>query len=295
MKSISQIKISQIVPGKNDRTVFDETGLRELADNIKEHGLIQPITVRYKKTSRQFEIIAGERRFRACKLLKWKKIPAIVKIMKDEEAAAITLAENIARQSLDPIDEAQAYQRRIDDFSWTIEDLAKYAGTSSIHIRFRLKLLKLIPEIQKLIRFGNISLGYAQILADAALDTNFQLCAFATFRDNPKPTPGWFRTIILDLKQKQDQGILFKGPLFDGLEKTEGDKHTIPEPPHPSTTAPPKIGHTMKEILRNQMSFWEQAAKQWDVIGKPFKRNECQSAAQALNLAIGERREAPCR
>lgn len=287
MDQINQIPISQIIPGKNDRTVFDEAGLRELADSIKEYGLIQPITVRYTKDCTQFEIVAGERRSRACKFLKWETIPAIIKVMEDEEASAITLAENIARKSLDPIDEARAYQRRIDEFGWTIEDLAKYAGTSSIHIRFRLKLLKLIPEIQKLIRFGNLSLGYAQILADATLDTNFQLTAFATFRDNPKPTPGWFRNIILDLKEKQDQGVLFNGPLFDRIEKFEIKNEEIPEPPHPSTTTPPKIGHTIKEIIRNQMSFWEEAAKQWDVIGKPFKRNECQSAAQALNLAIG--------
>ena len=287
MDQINQVPISQIIPGKNDRTVFDETGLRELADSIKEHGLIQPITVRYTKDCTQFEIVAGERRSRACKFLEWETIPAIIKVMEDEEASAITLAENIARKSLDPIDEARAYQRRIDEFGWTIEDLAKYAGTSSIHIRFRLKLLKLIPEIQKLIRFGNLSLGYAQILADATLDTNFQLTAFATFRDNPKPTPGWFRNIILDLKEKQDQGVLFNGPLFDRIEKSEIKNEEIPEPPHPNTTTPPKIGHTIKEIIRNQMSFWEEAAKQWDVIGKPFKRNECQSAAQALNLAIG--------
>lgn len=287
MDQINQIPISQIIPGKNDRTVFDEAGLGELADSIKEHGLIQPITVRYTKDCAQFEIVAGERRSRACKFLKWETIPAIIKVMEDEEASAITLAENIARKSLDPIDEARAYQRRIDEFGWTIEDLAKYAGTSSIHIRFRLKLLKLIPEIQKLIRFGNLSLGYAQILADATLDTNFQLTAFATFRDNPKPTPGWFRNIILDLKEKQDQGVLFNGPLFDRIEKSEIKNEEIPEPPHPSTTTPPKIGHTIKEIIRNQMSFWEEAAKQWDVIGKPFKRNECQSAARALNLAIG--------
>jgi hypothetical protein len=72
MKPINDIPISQIIPGKNDRTIFDESGLRELADSIKEHGLIQPITVRYVKDFRQFEIIAGERRFRACKLLGWQ-------------------------------------------------------------------------------------------------------------------------------------------------------------------------------------------------------------------------------
>ncbi len=289
MKHVEDIPISQIIPGKNDRTIFDESGLRELAASIKEHGLIQPITVRHAEDGNLFEIVAGERRFRACKLLGWRTIPAIVTDLKDEDASAITLAENIARKSLDPIDEACAYQSRIESFGWSIEEISKYAGTSTIHIQFRLKLLRLIPEIQKLIRGGNIQVGYAQILADANLDSNFQLLAFSKLRDNPKPTTGWFRSIVSELKEKQDQGILFKGPLFDKTHaanefKTENTR----EPPHPETTTPPKIGRNYKEILLNQSNFWEEAAKQWDAIGKPFKRNECKSAAQALTKALSK-------
>ena len=287
MKPINDISISQIIPGKNDRTIFDESGLRELADSIKEHGLIQPITVRYAEDCKQFEIIAGERRFRACKLLGWQTIPAIITVLKNEDASAITLAENIARKSLDPIDEAWAYQSRIESFGWSIEDLSKYAGTSTIHIQFRLKLLKLIPEIQKLIRGGNIQIGYAQTLADTNLDSNFQLLAFSKLRDNPKPTMGWFRSIVSELKEKQDQGILFKGPLFDKTyDADEFKTENIPQPPHPETTTPPKIGRNYKEIVRNQINFWDEAARQWDAIGKPFKRNECRSAAQALSQVI---------
>ncbi|MGO8988704.1 MAG: ParB/RepB/Spo0J family partition protein [bacterium] len=289
MKAVNDIPISQITPGKNDRTIFDESGLRELADSIKEHGLIQPITVRSSKDGKHFEIIAGERRFRACKLLGWQTILAIVTVLEDQEASAVTLAENIARKSLDPIDEACAYQSRIESFGWSIEDVSKYAGTSTIHIQFRLKLLKLIPEIQKLIRGGNIQIGYAQILADTNLDSNFQLIAFSRLRDNPKPTTGWFRSIVSELKEKQDQGILFKGPLFDKTDAANRLKtKSIPEPPHPETTSPPKIGRNYKEILLNQSNFWEEAAKQWEAIGKPFKRNECRSAAQALTKALSK-------
>ena len=287
MKPINDIPISQMIPGKNDRTIFDESGLRELADSIREHELIQPITVRSAKDGKHFEIIAGERRFRACKLLGWRTIPAIVTDLKDEDASAVTLAENIARKSLDPIDEACAYQSRIESFGWSIEDLSKYAGTSTIHIQFRLKLLRLIPEIQKLIRGGNMQIGYAQILADTNLDSNFQLLAFSKLRDNPKPTMGWFRSIVSELKEKQDQGILFKGPLFDKThDANEFKTENTREPPHPETTTPPKIGRNYKEILLNQSNFWEEAAKQWEAIGKPFKRNECRSAAQALSQAI---------
>ncbi len=292
MKPINDIPISQIIPGKNDRTIFDEGGLRELADSIKEHGLIQPITLRHAKGGKLFEIVAGERRFRACKVLGWQTIPAIVTDLKDEDASAITLAENIARKSLDPIDEGFAYQSRIESFGWSIEDLSKHAGTSTIHIQFRLKLLRLIPEIQKLIRGGNIQIGYAQILAGASLDSNFQLLAFSKLRDNPKPTTGWFRSIVLELKEKQDQGTLFKGLLFDKTDvSNELQTKHIPEPPHPETTTPPKIGRNYKEILIHQINFWERAANQWDAIGKPFKRNECRIAAQALSLAIKIRRK----
>ena len=292
MKPIDDIPISQIVPGRNDRTVFDESGLRELADSIKEHGLIQPITVRHAKGGKLLEIVAGERRFRACKLLGWQTIPAIITALEDEEASTITLAENIARKSLDPIDEACAYQCRIESFGWSIEEISKYAGTSMIHIQFRLKLLSLIPEIQKLIRGGNIQIGYAQILAGANLDSNFQLLAFSKLRDNPKPTMGWFRSIVLELKAKQDQGILFKGPLFDKAQAANELKtKDIPQPPHPETTTPPKIGRNYKEILLNQINFWEEAAKQWDAMGKPFKRNECRSAAQALSQVIKKKKK----
>ena len=291
MKPINDIPISQIIPGKNDRTIFDESGLRELSASIKEHGLIQPITLRHAKDGRLFEIIAGERRFRACKLLGWQTIPAIIVDLKDEDASAITLAENIARKSLDPIDEAYAYQSRIETFQWSIDDLSNHAGTSTIHVQFRLKLLKLIPEIQKLIRGGNIQIGYAQILAGASLDSNFQLLAFSKLRDNPKPTMGWFRSIVLELKEKQDQGILFKGPLFDkkGIPN-EPQLKNIREPPHPETTNPPKIGRNYKEILLHQIDFWEKAANEWDAMGKPFKRNECRSAAQALSQVIRNRK-----
>ena len=287
MRHIKDISISQIIPGKNDRTIFDEKGLRELADTIKEQGLIQPLTVRSDKGGKHFKIVAGERRFRACRLLGWQTIPAIVTSLKDEDASAITLAENIARKSLDPIDEACAYQSRIESFGWSLEDLSKYAGTSTIHIQFRLKLLRLIPEIQKLIRGGNIQIGYAQTLAGADLDSNFQLLAFSKLRDNPKPTMGWFRSIVMELKEKQDQGILFKGPLFDKrCAANEVKTNDISEPPHPETTTPPKIGRNYKEILLNQIKFWEKATEQWDALGKPFKRNECRSAVQALTQVI---------
>ena len=100
---------------------------------------------------------------------------------------------------------------------------------------------------------------------------------------------GWFRSIVSELKEKQDQGILFKGPIFDKTHVTdELQTKNIPQPPHPETTTPPKIGRNYKEILLNQINFWEEAANQWEDIGKPFKRNECRCAAEALTKALSK-------
>jgi ParB/RepB/Spo0J family partition protein len=285
MEEIKKISISRIVTGDNDRTTFDDKSLKELAENIKDRGLVEPIILR--RTGKVLKLVAGERRLRACILAGLKKIPSVIKSLSEESASAIMLAENVSRKDLDPIDEGAAYQKRIDRFGWTVEAVAKNAGTTTVHVRFRLKLLKLIPELQQLVRGNNLQLGYAQILSDADLDSNFQILAFSKFRDNPNPTPGWFRNIVDDLKQKQNQGILFKGPLFDGsYDSPDIQKKEIIEPPHPSSATPPKNGRTLHEVILNQKSFWEEAANQWDHLGKPFKRNDCKSAALALNLAI---------
>jgi ParB/RepB/Spo0J family partition protein len=277
----TEISCSMIFTGKNDRTVFDEKGLRELANSIHDIGLQQPIVVR--PVNGGFELVAGERRYRACLLLGKKKIPATISEVDEKTASLAMLAENTGRKSLDPMDEANAYQKRIDQFNLTIEEIAQAVSTSTIHIRNRLKLLKLIPELQKLVRGTNIQLGYAQIIADGNLTSAYQMLAFTKLRDNPKATPGWFRGIIGELQAQQNQGVLFNGPLFGDAEPQD-QKVLAPDPPHPATTIPPKRGKSIKTIIRNQMEFWEDAAEQWGAMGKPFKKQECLAAA----LAIGQ-------
>lgn len=292
-QAITTLDMTAIIPGDNgaghqDRTVFDPASLAELAASIHEHGLLQPITVRQIGESDLFQIVAGERRYRACELLGWLEIPAIVADVTADEAAALMLAENTARRDLDAIDEGRAYQVRIDRLGWTVADCARTAGVSEVRVQFRLKLLRLRPDLQDLVRTGNLALGYAQVLADANLDANRQLIAIRTLRDNPAPTPAWFRRTVAGLVTQQAQGCMFdEMPLFGG-QAVEAPKaaHAPAEPPTPATAQPPVAGRSAKEIIGNQMGFWQQAAEAWDRLGKPFKRQECEAAAQALQFAF---------
>lgn len=282
MTEITILPISEIVPGQNDRTVFDAVKLAELADSIREHGLVQPITVRQLDGCELYEIVAGERRFRACSLLEWTEIPAIIQDLTDEEAAAIMLSENVARADLDAIDEGLAYQKRIKAYGWTAQDCADKAGVSVVRVQFRLKLLKLRSDLQELVRSGNLDIGYAQIIVSSGLDANFQLLATRALQENASPTPPWFRRLCGELARRQSQVKMFDDPLFSGLPGVIPQPVETIEPPHPTTTKPPKHGNSPKEIIESQMAFWNTAAEAWDRIGKPFRRQECQAAALAL-------------
>jgi ParB family chromosome partitioning protein len=223
-----------------NRTIFNQAELQSLADTIKANGLIQPISVRQLPDTELYQIVAGERRFRACKLAGMETISAIVLDLSDEEVSILMMVENTSRKDLDPIDEARAYQSRIDHFGWSVRDCAKYAGVSSVHVNFRLKLLKLRPDLQALCRSGDLQLGYAQTLADGNLDCNFQMIAIKELRDNPKPTPTWFRKVVSRLLEKQAQGQLFDLPLMGGPILEQPQPQKLVEPPHPKTTIPPQ-------------------------------------------------------
>lgn len=294
-----KIPLDQIHAGNNDRTVFKPQELIDLAESIKAHGLIQPITVRiFAKDPAcvfggdpygpmaQYQIVAGERRFRACQLIGLETIDAFIAELNDEEASAIMLSENVSRVDLDPIDEGRAYQIRIDRFGWTPQECATKAGVSEIIVSFRLKLLKLREDLHILIRSGALSIGYAQILADANLDPNRQMLAFNSLRDNPKPTPGWFRNVVNQYAEQQATVNLFDTDSFMTCQAIPQAKLNPADPPHPSTTTPPKEGKNIKDIIKNQINFWQKAADQWKAAGKPFKSQECQAAAQALRYSL---------
>lgn len=145
------------------RTHFDETAIEELASSIKELGIIQPITVRKLKFN-SYELVSGERRFRASKTAGLSTIPAYVRIANDQESLEMALVENIQRQDLDPIEIAQSYQRLIDEIDLTQEEMSKRVGKKRSTISNYLRLLNLDALIQSGIRDGFISMGHGKAL-----------------------------------------------------------------------------------------------------------------------------------
>lgn len=161
---IAEIKISDIRSNPyQPRKTFDETTLQELADSIKEHGIIEPVIV--KKAIKGYELVAGERRTKAAKLAGLETIPAIIKDFNDQEMMEIALIENIQREDLNPIDEANAYQKIIELGHLTQEEFAKKFGKSRSHVTNMLGLLKLPFSVKELVEKKELSMGHARALS----------------------------------------------------------------------------------------------------------------------------------
>ncbi len=162
--AIAEIDITKIETNPfQPRTNFDEMMLRELSDSIKVQGVIQPITVR-KMGYGKYQIIAGERRYRASQMAGLLKIPTFIRIANDEEMLELALIENIHRENLNALEIAISYQRLIDEINLTQEKLSERLGKSRSSIANFLRLLKLPPIIQVALRDGNISMGHARAL-----------------------------------------------------------------------------------------------------------------------------------
>lgn len=179
--TLTRVRLDLIDAGPNDRTRFVEAKLQSLADSIDKLGLIEPIIVRPKPDGR-YEVVAGERRTRACRMLGWTEIDALVSEMADEGASDVMLAENVVRDDLDPMDEARGYQARMDKYGWTIDQLAERTGVRAALIKWRVQLLALDPVLQHLVSIGNFKPNFACEACD--LDTNRQLLAIKAFNEN---------------------------------------------------------------------------------------------------------------
>ncbi len=161
---VSELRISLIEPDRSQpRTVFDEEKLSELADNIARHGVLQPILVRPLENG-SYRIVAGERRWRAARMAGLQEIPALVRELDESEAAQISLIENLQREDLDPIEEARAYKRLMDDFGMTQQQLAESLGRSRAGIANSTRMLNLPERVQKSIADGEVSAGHAKLL-----------------------------------------------------------------------------------------------------------------------------------
>ncbi|WP_296312716.1 ParB/RepB/Spo0J family partition protein [Winogradskyella sp. UBA3174] len=153
------------------RTNFNEESLRELASSIRELGVIQPITVR-KLAFNKYQLVSGERRFRASKLIGLEAIPAYIRIANDQESLEMALVENIQRQDLDPIEIALSYQRLIDEINLTQEQMSERVGKKRSTIANYLRLLKLDPIIQTGMRDGFISMGHGRAMVNIESQIN---------------------------------------------------------------------------------------------------------------------------
>lgn len=157
------VEISRLTPNRwQPRTAFDEDQLKELVESIKEKGVLQPVLVRSQGD--RYEIIAGERRFRAAKLLKIQKVPVVVRDVSDKEALVLSIVENVQRQELNPIEEARAFDRLIKEFSMTQEAVATAVSKDRSTIANLLRLLRLPVEVQKAITSGDLSFGHGKAL-----------------------------------------------------------------------------------------------------------------------------------
>ncbi len=166
----NEIPIDLIDPGPmQPRTLFESAALASLADSIKSHGVVQPVLVR--RHGRRYELIAGERRWRAAALAGLTTIPALIKDVADEDLLEIALIENIQREDLNPIEEAQAYRKLIDSVGLTQEALAERVGRDRSYITNYLRLLRLSDDLQQLVIEKKLSTGHARtILALSHLD-----------------------------------------------------------------------------------------------------------------------------
>lgn len=163
-EEIIEVDINELRPNPyQPRTVFNEEHLQELASSIKEHGVFQPIIV--KKSIKGYEIIAGERRYRASKMAGLDKIPAIVRTFTDEQMMEIALLENLQRENLSPIEEAKAYQSMVEHLHLTQDELSKKVGKSRSHLTNMLGLLRLPTEVQTLVNDEKLTMGHARALS----------------------------------------------------------------------------------------------------------------------------------
>ena len=163
-KDLQLLPIEQLQRGRyQPRRDIETDTLQELADSIKAQGVIQPIIVR-QLNAREFEIIAGERRWRAAQLAGLSEVPTLVRDINDETAMAMALIENIQREDLNPLEEANALQRLIDEFQMTQQDVATVVGKSRTAVTNLLRLLKLNPDVKRLLEYGDLEMGHARAL-----------------------------------------------------------------------------------------------------------------------------------
>ena len=213
--SIAMLPIENIEANPfNPRTNFEKEALEELRDSIAEHGIIQPLTVR-KLGRDKYQLISGERRFRASQLAELKEVPAYIRVANDQSMLEMALVENIQREDLNAIEVAISYQRLLDECTLTQEELSKKISKSRSSITNHIRLLKLPADIQAGVRDNLISMGHARALVSAG-DEALQLAIF--------------NKILLESLSVRDVEILIQQGKLKPTEPEDLDKRTTKEP-----------------------------------------------------------------
>ena len=174
---VSYVRLSLIEPNKSQpRENFDEDSLNELADSIRENGVLQPILVRPIDNG-GYQIVAGERRWRASRIAGLTEVPVLIRSLDDKQTMQIALIENIQRQNLSPVEEAMAFQNLIDNYGMTQQDVAKAVGKSRSSVANSLRILGLCDEVRKMVNEGIISAGHAKVLAGLEISDQIDMAS----------------------------------------------------------------------------------------------------------------------
>ncbi|MBI4055267.1 MAG: ParB/RepB/Spo0J family partition protein [Elusimicrobia bacterium] len=213
--AIQKIPIAQIRPNPyQPRRSFDPEGLKELAQSIRKHGLAQPIVVTFHAPSQSYELVAGERRLRACEIAGLSEIEALVRQeLPNAERLALSLVENLQREDLNPIEAAQGYQRLLQEFSLTQSELSEVIGKSRPTIANTLRLLDLPEEILGALRSGSISEGHARALLGVSQAVERRRLLEKVLRE--KLTVRELEVLVQEWKQSSRKGSL-RGPSKNG-------------------------------------------------------------------------------
>jgi len=207
-KSVAELDVESILPGDGQpRKIFESEAIQELASSIKEHGILQPILVR-KRYQGQYEIIAGERRWRAAQAAGLHSVPCLIAEMADEKVLTAALVENIQRRDLNPIEEAEAYRRLAEDLGYTQAEVADAVGKKRSSIANSLRLLKLPIQVRELVLDNTLSMGHARALLSLDDEASIEKLSKQVIHRN------------LSVRKTEDLVKKFKGPKSENESKT---------------------------------------------------------------------------
>ena len=219
-KTAMMVKISNVEPNRNQpRKQFDEDALLELSESVKQYGVLQPLLVSDKKD--YYEIIAGERRWRAAKLAGLKEVPVIVKEFSAQELVEISLIENIQREDLNPVEEAMAYKRLMDEFHLKQDEIADRVGKSRTAVTNSMRLLKLSAKVQQMLIDEMITAGHARAILAISDKEKQETVAMRVFDEklSVRETESLVKRILNTQKEKKQKTTTAEDAIYESLEE----------------------------------------------------------------------------